>query len=109
VPRPAINIPKAVIGELNVNVIGAGPELNMLNPSTEGELLVPKKTESQKSEPLHETAKLGYRTDVAVLEIGELKSCRTWCPAAAKYGTGSVNVITVAEIGLAAISTEQAA
>jgi len=34
--------------------------------------------------PLHDTTRSGYRIDVAVLEIGELKSWSDCGPAAAK-------------------------
>jgi hypothetical protein len=66
--------PKLVIGESNVKVIGAGPVLKTLSPSMEGELRVPKKVESQNAVPLHETSRSGYLIEVAVFEIGELKS-----------------------------------
>jgi hypothetical protein len=100
-----------VIGESNVKVIGAGPVLKTLSPSMEGELRVPKKVESQNAVPLHETSRSGYLIEVAVFEIGELKSWSVWGPATAKYAALSVKVVTEALAGpsLIAISSEQIA
>jgi hypothetical protein len=96
VPNPAIKIPKLATGELKVKVIGAGPNPNTLSPVIEGELTDLKKFELQKSVPLQETTISEYVIDVAVLEIGELKSCNVCVPAVAKYVVASVNIVIAA-------------
>lgn len=73
VPRPAMKIPKLVIEELNENVTSEGLEKNTLSPSIEM-LDVPKKPGLHKLDPLHETIRSLYVIEVAVLEIGTLKS-----------------------------------
>ena len=55
VPRPAMKIPKLLIGELNVNVTSEGLIATMLSPSMAITLLVPQKPGMQESDPLHET------------------------------------------------------
>ena len=47
--------------------------MSLFDASITTELDVPKVVESHKLDPLHETTRLGYVTDVAIFEIGELK------------------------------------
>jgi hypothetical protein len=89
-----------------VNVATEGDTKNMLSPViTVAKVTAPKVFELQKSDPLHETTKLGYVTDVAVFEIGESKSWRDCGPAAAKYAVSEVYVIVTAPAGPALTAT----
>jgi hypothetical protein len=95
-----------------VNVTTEGDVKNMLSPVIlTGKVVAPKEVELQKPDPLHETTRLGYVTDVAVFEIGESKSCRDCGPAAAKYAVSEVYVIVTAPAGpaLTAIRYKKAA